>query len=243
MIALIPARAGSKRLPGKNTRLLAGHPLIAYTIAAAQQSGVFDAIYVSSDKDSTLWLAERLGVNAINRPVEFAGDESPDVEWVQHALGWLGNAPESLAILRPTSPFRTAATIQRARKQFHADIDSLRAVQLASPHRQHPGKQWVYDVSTNRIRPVMDLWTAKAPYHSSPTQLLTPIVDQTACLEMVWTRVVFETNTISGRIVAPFFTEGAENEDLNTEIDWMVAASLIRHREVSYPDPFVSYGR
>ncbi|HEY3183251.1 MAG TPA: acylneuraminate cytidylyltransferase family protein, partial [Gaiellaceae bacterium] len=109
-VALVPARAGSQRVPGKNVLPLAGHPLIAYTIAAARESGVFAAVVVSTDSDEIAEIARRYGADVPGlRPAELATSTSPDIEWVLHVMS---NRSEDLfAILRPTSPFRSAATI------------------------------------------------------------------------------------------------------------------------------------
>jgi N-acylneuraminate cytidylyltransferase len=86
-VALIPARSGSKRVPGKNVRTLCGHPVIAYTIAAAVQSRAFSAVIVSTDDPDYAAIARRYGAEVpFLRPVLFAGDVSPDIEWVEHAL-------------------------------------------------------------------------------------------------------------------------------------------------------------
>ena len=86
-VALIPARAGSKRLEGKNVRPLAGHPLIAYTIAAALDSRVFDAVIVSTDSADFAAIARHYGAEIPDlRPAELAGDLSPDIGWVRHSL-------------------------------------------------------------------------------------------------------------------------------------------------------------
>lgn len=118
VVALIPARSGSQRVPGKNVRRLGGHPLLAYTIAAARQSEVFDAVIVSTDSADYARLAEYYGAEVpFIRPAELAGATSPDIDWVRHALQSLtekGRHFDCFSILRPTSPFRTAATIQRA---------------------------------------------------------------------------------------------------------------------------------
>lgn len=217
MVALIPARAGSKRCLGKNTRLLAGHPLIAYTIAAAQESGVFWGVVVSSEDDTTLKMAALYGATPLLRSAQYAHDHSPDVEWVKEALvEWPCNA---FAILRPTSPFRTADTMKRAAAQFHREeIHSLRAVQ---PAREHPGKMWTYEGPGYPIVPVLDRKRPDGtPWHSSPTQTLPKVYVQNASLEMAWTYVLESFGTISGRKVAPFFTEGWEGENIDTEADW-----------------------
>ena len=116
VLALIPARAGSQRVPRKNIRLLQGHPLLAYTIAAARRAGAFTRVVVSTDSEEIAEIARAYGAEVPwLRPAEFAGSLSRDIEWVTHALDSL--VPETLAgafaLLRPTSPLRTPASVCR----------------------------------------------------------------------------------------------------------------------------------
>ncbi|AOY82951.1 acylneuraminate cytidylyltransferase family protein [Moorena producens JHB] len=147
VVALIPARAGSKRVPGKNIRRLKGHPLIAYTIAAATQSQVFSAVIVSTDSEEVAEIARYYNAEVpFLRPPEYATDKSPDIEWIDYTLrrlNDLGRDFDCFSILRPTSPCRQPQTIQRAWQGFLAQanqVDSLRAVEKC---QQHPGKMWV----------------------------------------------------------------------------------------------------
>ena len=228
LVALIPARAGSKRVPGKNIRRLADHPLIAYTIAAALESCVFDAVIVSTDSEDYADIARHYGAEVpFLRPVEFAGSLSPDIEWVEHALitlEELGRSYDGFSILRPTSPFRQAETIQRAWLQFSKEpgVDSLRAVELC---KQHPGKMWV--VEDKKMTPLLPSAPGKQPMHSSQYQALPKIYVQNASLEMAWTRVVHDSRTIAGEVVMPFFTEGYEGFDINDPNDWRDAEYLL----------------
>lgn len=232
MVALIPARAGSKRIPGKNTKLLAGHPLIAYTIAAAQESGVFSEILVCSDDDAALKVARLHGIGThFRHPVS---DDQPDVAWVGDAVAFASGF-EQFAILRPTSPFRTAATIRRAFDRFRRtpDIDSLRAVQ---PVTQHPGKMWSWEGPGYPITPLLGYTRSDGtPWHSSPTQTLPTFYIQNASLEMAWTRTVTQLGSIAGKKVLPFFTDGYEGFDLNTMDDWREAERLIAEGTVALP--------
>ena len=229
IVALIPARAGSKRVPDKNVRPLAGHPLIAYAIAAARQSGLFAAVVVSTDSERYSGLAAHYGAEApYPRPAALAGDLSPDIEWVAHTLERLradGRRFDCFSILRPTSPFRQAATIRRAWEQFRGEegVDSLRAVERC---RQHPGKMWV--VRGRRMVPLLPLSPADQPWHSSQYQALPEVYVQNASLEIAWSRVVFEGGTIAGHVQMPFFTEGYEGFDVNYPADWRLAEELVR---------------
>jgi len=240
MIAFVPARGGSKRLPRKNIKRLGDHPLIAYTLAAARDAGCFDAIYVSTEDAEIAGVARGYGAEVIWRPAHYALDTSPDIEWLRHALHEIGDPPcVTWAILRPTSPFRTAQTIQRAYHQFTAPdqtADSLRAVE---PVTQHPGKMWTADLPLQYAPPIKPLLDKKhpdgTPWHSSPTQSLPVYYVQNACLEMGHGANVWTYGTIHGRKVAPFLTVGYEGLDVNTERDWRYAEYLLAHAEAVLP--------
>ena len=234
--ALIPARSGSKRVPDKNIRLLAGHPLIAYTISAALQSEVFSPVLVSTDSQVYADIAKYYGAEVpYLRPTELAGDLSPDIEWVEYTLNRLqqdGRAYDCFSILRPTSPFRLSETIQRAWSAFRKEegIDSLRAIEKC---KQHPGKMWV--VRGNRMMPLLPLTPPGQPWHSSQYQSLPEVYAQNASLEIAWTRVVFEERTIAGNVLMPFFTEGYEGFDVNSAYDWNLAEHLVDSRQAQLP--------
>ena len=173
-----------------------------------------------------------------------AGDTSPDLEWLEHALTELrrqGRTWDAFSLLRPTSPFRTSATIRRAWSQFLAadGVDSLRAVEKCG---QHPGKMWVID--GNRMIPLLTpaakgnlgvVAPTPQPWHSTPYQALPPVYVQNASLEIAWTRVVLEGRTIAGDVLAPFLTEGYEGFDINDPADWMVAERLLAEGAVTLP--------
>lgn len=228
IVALIPARSGSQRVRDKNIRPLAGHPLLAYTISAALDSGVFDAVVVSTDSPRYADIARYYGAEVpFLRPPEIAGEFSPDVQWVAHALSQLrgeGRSYDCFSILRPTSPFRHDETIRRAWGAFLAEgqgVDSLRAVEKCT---QHPGKMWM--VRRNRMTPLMPLHQDGHPWHSCQSKSLPEVYVQNASLEIAWGRVV-DAQTIAGQSVMPFFTEGHEGLDINRELDWLQAEYLI----------------
>ena len=120
--AIIPARGGSKRIPNKNVRAFAGMPMIAHSIKAAQLSGLFDRIIVTTDSEEIARIARHYGAEVpFLRPDALAGDRSPDIDWVAHtlqALRELERPYECFSLLRPTSPFRTPETLQRAWAAF-----------------------------------------------------------------------------------------------------------------------------
>jgi N-acylneuraminate cytidylyltransferase len=237
IIALIPARSGSKRVADKNIRPLAGHPVIAYTLAAARRSGIFSAIVVSTDSEEYASIARRHGAEVpFLRPVEISGDVSADIEWVEFTLQRLksmGREYDCFSILRPTSPFRLPETIQRAWQEFLAEegVDSLRAVEKC---REHPGKMWV--IRGKRMVPLLSISPAELPWHSTPYQALPEVYTQNASLEIAYSRVVFEGRTIAGEVVMPFFTQGYEGFDVNRPYDWQLAEELVKTGQASLPE-------
>jgi len=236
VVGLIPARSGSRRIPGKNVRLLAGHPLVAYAISAALDSGVFTRVIVSTDSEEVAAVGRRYGAETpFLRPAESAGEKSPDIDWVNHTLRALaarGGSYDAFSILRPTSPFRQAETIRRAWAQFAREpgADSLRAVELC---RQHPAKMWV--VEGEWMRPLLDDGGINPPWHSMPYQGLPAVYSQNASLEIAWSRVLLESGTIAGRKIIPFLTEGWEGFDINRPEDWLLAEVLIERRLAALP--------
>ena len=235
-IALIPARAGSKRVVDKNIRELAGHPMLAYSIAAARQSGVFGKVVVSTDSERYADIARRYGAEVpFLRDAEISGDKSADIEWVESTLRQLreaGHEFDCFSILRPTSPFRLPETIRRAWGEFLAEegVDSLRAVEKCE---QHPGKMWV--VRGRRMTPLLPLSPVGLPWHSTQYAALPEVFVQNASLEIAWTRVVAETRSIAGHVVMPFLTRGSEGLDVNNESDWWHANHLLERGEAVLP--------
>jgi len=252
IIALIPARKGSKRVPGKNIRKLAGHPLIAYTIAAAIKSKIFTSVMVSTDSEEIAEIAKKYGAEVpFRRSPAYAEDNSPDIEWVNETLRRLkdgGKTYDCFSILRPTSPLRQPETIQRAWREFlqqKEKVDSLRAVEKC---QQHPGKMWVIDGVL--MQPLLTgkepsliaqkaqekLQKLTSPLHSTPYQALPEVYIQNASLEIAWCRVVLEEYTIAGDKIMPFITQGNEGLDINDEKDWWYLEYLLKEEKAKLPN-------
>jgi len=236
ILALIPARSGSKRIQDKNIKLLDGHPLIAYSINSAIQSNIFHDIIVSTDSEKYKGIAEYYGARVpFLRPKEYAKDNSPDIEWVRYTLDKLkdrGKKYNFFSILRPTSPFRKSETIKRALNDFllFKDADSIRAVEICS---QHPAKMWLKKEKI--ITPVLAGDNNGVPWHSCQFTSLPEIYVQNASLEIARTSVIFEKDSISGDIIMPFITEDHEGFDINHPYDWEYATYLINQKMAQLP--------
>jgi N-acylneuraminate cytidylyltransferase len=219
IVAFIPARAGSKRIPNKNIKPFFGHPLIAYSIQSAIDAGIFDGIYVTSDSWDICKIATSYGACYIERPAEFARDDSPDAEWIYHAGVYLGYNFLNFAIIRPTNPFRTGETIKRAWNLWDKE-SHMKAVE---PVKQHPDKMWL--IYGNKMEPY-----GIENLHLLPTQALKKVYVQNASLELI-TRG-------NGHYWAfqSFLTEGYEGFDINTPEDFILAEELVKRGLAKPPE-------
>ena len=234
-IAFVPARSGSERVPGKNVRPLAGHPLLAYAIETARQSGVFERIVLSTDSEEIADVGRAYGADVpFLRPAEYATSTSPDIEWLRYTVERLEESYDLFAIVRATNPFRGPATVRRGFEQLLAtpEADSIRAVELV---KQHPGKMWVLEDDGRTMRPILDQSHLDVAWHAGQFQALPPVYVQNSALEIAWTRVVSETGTREGRVLAPFFTEGYEGLNVDDEEDWQRAERLLEEGAASLP--------
>jgi CMP-N,N'-diacetyllegionaminic acid synthase len=232
-VALVPARAGSRRVPGKNVAALGGHPLLAYSIVGAQESGVFGDVVVSTDSEEIAEVAERYGATVPGlRPVEMSTGTSPDIEWVQHVMG--GRSEELFSILRPTSPFRTGATIRRAFDRLVELRDRADSIRAVEPAKQHPGKMWRLD--GDLLEPLLPQPEDSTPLHSLQYQSLPTVYVQNSSLEIAWSHVLeAPLPTISGTRVAPFFTEGWEGFSVDYPGDLEAAEQAVERGEAVLP--------
>ena len=234
-VAFVPARAGSERVPHKNVRPLAGHPLLAYAIETALQSGVFARVVVSTDSEDIAEIARWYGAEVpFLRPAEYATATSPDIEWLAFTLERLGEPYDLFAIVRATNPFRGPDAVRRGLEQLLAtpEADSLRAVELV---KQHPGKMWVLAEDGKTMSPLLDQSHLDVAWHAGQYQALPEVYSQNSALEIAWTRVVSEAGSREGRVVAPFFTEGHEGFNVDDEEDWERAGRLLESGAASLP--------
>ena len=232
MLALIPSRSGSLRVPDKNIYNINGHPLIAYAITSAIKSNIFDEVIVCTDSKKYAEIAKYYGAKVPDlRPASISRKDSPDCEWVE----WILNLNQKefssydiAFILRPTNPFRTSETIKRAYTDFiNSDSDTLRAVK---PVSEHPGKMWVYQ--QDKIVPLIPLSISNVPFHSNQTNKLFDVFIQDASLEIFNIKNFLKTNSITGSSIMPFISSLNEGFDLNTSNDLIIMDELIKKNRV-----------
>lgn len=227
LLAIVPARGGSKRLPRKNLLPLNGKPLIAWTINAARASNCFVDVLVSTDDREIAEVSSSYGALVPwLRPTEFATDTSRSIDVVLHALDWYERERSPVAgimLLQPTSPFRTITNIREAAARF-IELGADVPVVGVSPASNHPA--WTFSVENSRMKPFcgwenlklrsQDLLTAftlnGAIYVSTPERLRS-------------------TQTFFAEDMNPFLMlDPIENYDIDTEEDWIRAEYLIQSK-------------
>ena len=125
-IAIIPARGNSKRLPGKNIKLLNGIPLLAHSILYSQKNSFIDAVYVSTDDEVIKKVALDFGAKVIDRPLSLSGDFEPTVSALKHAIETIDFEIDNVILLQPTNPLRPKDLLKDCFEKFqNLNADSL----------------------------------------------------------------------------------------------------------------------
>jgi N-acylneuraminate cytidylyltransferase len=236
VLALIPARGGSKSIPRKNIRSFAGHPLIAYSIAAGLAAETVTRLVVSTDDDEIAAIARRYGAETpFLRPAEFSQDGTPDLPVFQHALRWLaehdGYQPEIVVQLRPTSPFRRVRHIDEAIYSLmdHPEADSIRAVCIPF---QNPFKMWRIGPDGFMHPLGAELSALREPYNQ-PRQALPDIYWQTGYVDAAWADTILTRDSMTGERILPLVIDPSEWIDIDSPDDWRRAERLLETGEVT----------
>jgi N-acylneuraminate cytidylyltransferase len=218
-IAIIPARGGSKRLIGKNTQILGGIPLLAHSIHYAQQfPELIDSVYVSTNDPECKAVALQFGAQVIDRPNEFATDESPTYTCLQHALSNLEVEVKTICLLQPTNPLRPANLLADAYALFtQKEASSLFSVSRSHHklgkihnHRFHPFNYTIGQRSQD-LEPLY--------YENGLLYITTPVV--------LAQNAVFNSDAVPFEVVHPF-----AQVDIDTQADFEYAEYLVQKNKL-----------
>lgn len=226
ILALIPARGGSKGIPRKNVIPIGGKPLISYTIAHAQKSRYITRAVVTTDDAEIAQVARTFGADVpFLRPAEYAQDLSPDIDAFYHALAWLRDnenyVPELVVHLRPTGPLRRVELIDQAIRELlqHPEADSLRSV---SPPALTPYKMW--RIVDGYLQPIIRAEGIKES-HSMPRQLLPKTYWQNGYVDVIRAKTILDRGEMAGEIILPFIvTEPIYELDYPEDVPKLEAA-------------------
>lgn len=240
VLAVIPARGGSKGIPRKNIKLFAGYPLISYSIAAALQSQSVTRVIVSTDDEEIAAVARQFGAETpFIRPPELALDQTTDLPVFEHALKWLKDnenySPDLVIQLRPTSPIRPRQCVDEAVAllQKHPEADSVRGV---VPSGQNPYKMWRLTGKDQPMTPLLELEDLAEPFNS-PRQALPPTYWQTGHIDVIRPSVILEQASMSGRVILPYLIDARYTVDIDTPFDWQRYEWLVRNGDLDMVDP------
>jgi YrbI family 3-deoxy-D-manno-octulosonate 8-phosphate phosphatase len=240
VLAIIPARGGSKGIPRKNIKDFAGYPLIAYSILAATRSKYVTRTIVSTDNDEIAQVAREWGAETpFMRPDEFSQDNTTDLPVFQHALKWLqeneGYKPDVVVQLRPTSPIRPLNCVDAAVELLLANpkADSVRGVVEAA---QNPFKMWRIDPAGGKMLPLVATPGVDEAYNA-PRQQLPMVYWQTGHIDAIRTSTIVKKNSMSGSTIFPLIIDQKYTVDIDNLADWKQAEWLIQEGSLEMVDP------
>ncbi len=228
-IAIIPARGGSKRLPGKNMMLIGGKPLIGWTIEAAIQSGVFSRVVVSTDSWEIAVMAAQFGAEVpFMRPPELALDDTPSIEVLIHAANELMSGKEThyshLACLQPTSPLRTAENIREAIKL----LEEKQADAIISVCKSEHSPLWCNTLADSLS---LDGFIPES-IQKTPSQQLPAYYRLNGALYICnISRMIAERTLFLKTVAFAYIMSRKDSIDIDDQVDFDLAAIYLGHRE------------
>lgn len=207
VVALIPARAGSKGVPNKNVRLLGGHSLLAWSIAACLKSSSIDRVIVSTDSAEYAELAQKLGAEApFLRPVAISGDRSTDYDFIVHALDWLAaekGEPDYLVHIRPTTPLRDPQLIDDAVAAF---IAAPNATALRSVHEMPESAYKTFEIAAGGQLKRLGADNTDLDSANNARQQFPDTYQANGYVDVLSTVFIRKAKLIHGNCVMPFIT-------------------------------------
>ncbi len=234
ILAIIPARGGSKGIPLKNILPLAGVPLIQYTIEAAKNSRLITRSVLSSDSSRIIDVARKAGLEApFVRPAELAADDTPALPVIRHAVQTLldeeGYRPEIVVLLQPTSPLRRAEHIDQALERLlDSDADSIVSV-VKAPHNFNPYSILSFD--GERLFPFLPMDEAK-----NLRQMKPDFYGRNGAAVYAFTfKCLMEKNSLYGKKNLGYVMDREDSIDIDSPLDLFIAEAIImRRREQEY---------
>ncbi len=225
ILGLIPARGGSKGIPGKNIKLLAGKHLLEYTFDSAKASGLLSRVILSTDDPEIIRVAEKIGLEApFIRPKNLAQDTTSSLDVVKHALEALklnGEEYDAVCLLQPTTPFREPGLIDSAIKKFtEGNFDSLISVREVpadfNPHWVFEEKDGKLEIATGEKEIISRRQELPKAYHRDGAIYITK------------TSVLLKQNSLYGKNIGFINTTGSPYVNIDVPKDWEEAEKLVR---------------
>jgi CMP-N,N'-diacetyllegionaminic acid synthase len=229
ILGIIPARGGSKGVPGKNIKLLNGKPLLQYTVEIALESQYLTDVILSSDDTQIITVAESLGVQVpFIRPTALAEDKTPTIDVIIHALQWFEKQAvffDAVCLLQVTSPFRTVEFLNKAITKFmDSGCDSLVSVQKV-PHEYNP--HWTFEVNQDGN---LKIATGESKIISR-RQELPNTYHRDGSIYITKTEVILQQHTLYGKSTAFIESSPEFYVNIDTLADWEKAEQMIKNNQ------------
>jgi N-acylneuraminate cytidylyltransferase len=223
ILALIPARSGSKGVKDKNVRLLGGHPLIEWSIKAATNSKLIDRVIVSTDSDEYKEISLKLGAEVpFLRPSVISQDSSTDYEFILHALDWLlvrSEQPDFIVHLRPTTPFRSPQLLDQAIDFFRSSISYATA--LRSVHEMAESAYKTLEVAQSGYLKRLGSETTALDSANNPRQSLPKTFVANGYVDILSTTFIRKSCLLHGDHVLPFITPIVSEIDTEEDFNFL----------------------
>jgi CMP-N-acetylneuraminic acid synthetase len=228
VLAIIPARGGSKGVPNKNIKLLNGKPLLGYTAEIALQSKLLTEVIVSTEDEKIRDVAQNSGIKVpFERPIELAQDDTPTIDVIIHALQWYENQSvffDAVCLLQPTSPFRTVEFLDKAIEKFmNSGCDSLVSVQKV-PHQYNP--HWTFEVNKKGN---LKISTGEKKIISRRQELPTAY-HRDGSIYITKTNVLLSQHSLFGKSTAFIESDSDCYVNIDSLEDWKKAEELIQNK-------------
>ena len=222
VVALIPARSGSKGVPNKNVRLLGGHSLLAWSIAASLGSSEICRTIVSTDSADYAALAKSLGAETpFLRPAEISGDRANDYDFIVHALDWMvgeGKDPAHIVHIRPTTPFRDPALIDDAVRAFRAAPD---ATALRSVHEMPESAYKTFEIADGGLLKCLGTKNMELDAANNARQQFPPTYNANGYVDVLSTAFIREDRLLHGNRVMAFVTPPVVEVDTEEDFAYL----------------------
>jgi len=233
VLAIIPARGGSKSVPKKNIYPILGKPLIYYAILEAKKSRYIDRLICSTDSPEIAKIAQNFGCEVpFLRPKKLAADRSHDLSFYRHTLKWFkkeeGYKPDIVLNLRPTAPLRTQKHIDRAiRVVIDNNADGLKTVSLTD---KHPHKMWRLQKGVF-LKSYLNTPFRKKHGPDVPRQKLAPVYWQNAVIDITRPKFILEKNRVFGKKLVTMVMKSEDSIDLDSILDFKIAEQIMKAKK------------
>jgi len=225
IIALIPARSGSKGIIHKNIKLYKGIPLLAHSIKIAKECSYISDVYLSTDSEEYQKIGLEYGSSVMPlRPETISDDLSPDIDCFNHLLTWMKDnnmiIPDIIVHLRPTYPNRSIDLLNNCIETFLKNYNNYNSLRTVIPFKKTPYKMYYIDENNNLTPYIKTHKLFKEPYNQARQNFPDTYIHN-GCIDIVNTNIIFNDNLLSGEKILPFIMGEYDSNDIDDLDDFI----------------------